>query len=196
MKRLTSILLFVFVCAYLQAQFRIGPKIGVHTHDLSILDKTGLDQRIKGADLGYHIGLDLKAQLGMITILPSIIFNHIQAEYLASPISESTLQISQYNAEIPLLLGIKCSIFNVYGGLSSMFRLGGNKQFEGLDDLRDRYIPATLSGQLGIRINVRKMFLECKYDHNLFSYKPLLNGAPIQLIDSHSRTIVSLGKYF
>lgn len=196
MKRLIPIIFLIFICDLSYSQVRIGAKVGLHSHTLKVLGDERLDQRIQNASFAYHIGLDLKAQLGSITILPSLILNRVQANYIESLNSDAILSISQYNAEIPLLIGFRCSIINLYGGLSSMFRLGGNQQYKGLENLRGRYIPSTLSGQLGARINVKKLFIECKYDQNLFSYKPLLNGTPIQLIDSYSRIILSIGKYF
>ncbi|MBK8702989.1 MAG: PorT family protein [Saprospiraceae bacterium] len=208
--RLFICLILVMSALAVQAQLRVGLKIGLSTtdiqgEDLSILEPGGAQRfrlALEEAKYGIHGGVVIRWQINKFVLQPEVNFNSSSAEYqfddLQNP-SNSGIRTEKYqNLDIPLLLGVKFGPLRLQAGPVGHVFISSVSDLADVDGFKDRYESLTFGWQGGLGLDLWKFMLDLRYEGNFTKYGDHISffGNDYNFDDRPARFLFSLGYLF
>lgn len=208
--RLIVCLILMMGALSVEAQLRVGLKVGISTtdiqgEDLSILEPGG-GQRfrlaLEEAKYGIHGGLVIRWKKNKFILQPEINFNSSTAEYqfedLQNP-SNSGIKSEKYqNLDIPLLLGAKFGPLRLQAGPVGHVFINSVSDLSSVDGFKDRYESLTFGWQAGLGLDLWKFMLDLRYEGNFTKYGDHITffGNDYNFDDRPARFLFSFGYLF
>lgn len=185
------LLLLLSVMLYLSnpalAQLKLGLKVGLSTtnlspSDLNILDENGTENltlKLADANLGFHAGLVIQAQIGKFLLQPEVLFNSSSADYELTQVGQpATILNERYQyVDIPVLFGAKFGPLRL--NLGPVGHIFINSTSEIADDESFNYEQAfdsmTVGYLLGAGLDIWNLMLDFRYEGNFTRFGDHIN---------------------
>lgn len=206
MKKSILFILCLAMGLALQAQVKLGVRLGVATtslneEDLSSLNE--LDVALKDASYGINGGLVLQINLGNFMIQPEILFNSSQVDYNVSDVGngivDSLFKEKFQNLDIPILLGYKLGGFlRLHAGPVGHVLINNTSELTDLQGYKEKFNNFTWGWQAGFGIDIGKLMIDMRYEGNFNKYGDHFEffGTEYEFDQSPARFLVSLGYLF
>ena len=206
MKKSILFILCLAIGLALQAQVKLGVRLGVATtslneEDLSSLNE--LDVALKDASYGVNGGLVLQINLGNFMIQPEVLFNSSQVDYNVSDVGngivDSLFKEKFQNLDIPILLGYKLGGFlRLHAGPVGHVLINNTSELTDLQGFKEKFNNFTWGWQAGFGIDIGKLMIDMRYEGNFNKYGDHFEffGTEYEFDQSPARFLVSLGYLF
>lgn len=206
MKKSILFILCLAMGLALQAQVKLGVRLGVATtslneEDLSSLNE--LDVALKDASYGINGGLVLQINLGNFMIQPEVLFNSSQVDYNVSDVGngivDSLFKEKFQNLDIPILLGYKLGGFlRLHAGPVGHLLINSTSELTDIQGYKEKFNNFTWGWQAGFGIDIGKLMIDMRYEGNFNKYGDHFEffGTEYEFDQSPARFLVSLGYLF
>ncbi len=177
MKNKVYILVLSFImvgtASFAQADFSIGPKVGMNYSSLNFKSNTSPYQ--SGSNqIGYHAGLFARIDLPVIFFQPEVIFSSTGGQLEPNGSDPSLTRAIDYNynrLDVPLILGINLGGLRVQAGPVGTLMLSEDVRQSGTGtEVRQNYRSASFGYQAGIGVDIGNLILDLKYESSLSRY--------------------------
>jgi opacity protein-like surface antigen len=169
MKRIIFLLLvgLFFSTGTLQAQFNLGPKVGVNSSRLSLKDNVS-NVSEGSASFGFHAGLFARIELAGLFLQPEFLYTSAggQLEFANGQLGNQIRTYEFNRVDVPLHIGFK---------LGNTFRLGAAPIFsvllsdnqQGNTNQQIALKNSTVGYQVGLGADIWNLVLDLRYEGNL-----------------------------
>lgn len=209
-KDLVLIVIAIFLCNSISAQFEMGVKFGINSTQLASdsIDfvTTNQDQiklAIQDSDYGVHIGLYMRFSLAGLYIEPAGFVNSSKVTYKLSEIQDSEIITSLKNEsftsfDIPVLVGYKIGFFRIQGGGVAHLVIDTVSDLIDIKGYEGKFKTATYGYQAGIGLDAWKIRIDLNYEGNLskFGDHITIDDTPYSFNNSAARFILNAGFRF
>lgn len=159
--------------SFAQADFSIGPKVGVNYSSLNFRSNTSPYQ--SGSNqIGYHAGLFARIDLPVIFFQPEVIFSSTGGQLQPNGNDPSLVNAVDYNynrLDVPIMLGFNMGGFRLQAGPVGTLMLSQDVRQSGTGtEVRQNYSNASFGYQAGIGLDVGNMVFDFKYESSLSRY--------------------------
>ncbi|MEZ4827208.1 MAG: porin family protein [Bacteroidia bacterium] len=215
-KRHTSLafaLFFVFSTGFVQTvsaqKLKFGPRVGVSSagvelDDLIIKDANDVEQlrlTLQNSTPEYQFGVFARVQLLGLYVQPELLFTTSSSTY---EVQDAQGQVSQrterfYNAELPVIAGVKLGPVRAQAGPVFRTQLGNKSDLADIDNYGRKFSDATVGFQAGVGLDLgKKIVLDLKYEPNLgrFRDEVVIAGSTYAISDRKSQLIFAAGYSF
>ena len=213
MKKLTLVVLTVFLAYPAFSQVNFGLKAGVSTTNVKMEDVKTLTSgetsylvnAIKAANYGFHAGAFVRFSIMGFYIQPELLFASRTDEYTvadAETPTEETIKKQQFNRlDLPIMLGAKLGPVRLNAGPAARLLINSPKDLvTGTDELKAMYNDLTFGYQAGIGVDiVKRITLDLRYEGSLQKYQTkIVNAAgnKFTLDDRPNAFLLSVGIIF
>ncbi len=213
MKHFISFLFLIFCFTSLTGQsenkLSFGLKAGLHTtnietNQLEILEPGAINRlqvAVENAKYGFHIGLQLRAQLGKFLLQPEVVFSSSQVDYnLDGDLASNIVNEKYQYIDIPVLFGAKFGPLRLYAGPEGHVFLNSSSDILGLTevDYRQEFEDITFGWQIGAGLDIWNLTLDFRHEGNFSKFGSHFNfaGQSYEFDDSPSRFLFSVGILF
>ncbi|MBX2870440.1 MAG: PorT family protein [Saprospiraceae bacterium] len=206
MKKSILFLLCLTAGLALQAQVKLGLRLGVATtslneEDLSSLNE--LDVALKDASYGVNGGLVLQINLGNFIIQPEVLFNSSQVDYNVSDVGngivDSLFKEKFQNLDIPILLGYKLGGFlRLHAGPVGHVLINSTSELTDIQGYKEKFNNFTWGWQAGFGVDIGKLMIDMRYEGNFNKYGDHFEffGTEYEFDQAPARFLVSVGYLF
>jgi len=210
MKKLILVLIasmFIFTMSNAQL-FNFGIKAGIGFSSLKIEDITGIDDGSDVYDLvtgdgvmGYHVGIQTRIDLAILTIQPELYFNAGggTVEQVVDGGATEILNVKFNRFDIPLLVGVKLGPVRINLGPVGSFVISEETDLTEIEpDFKLFTNTMTWGYQAGLGFDLGKLAIDARYEGSLSALGETLSvgGADFALDARPSQWIISLGYWF
>lgn len=206
MKKSILFLLFLMAGLALQAQVKVGVRLGVSTTSLNeenLPNLNELDVALKDASYGINGGLVLQINLGNFMIQPEVLFNSSQVDYSVSDVGngivDSLFKEKFQNLDIPILLGYKLGGFlRLHAGPVGHILINNTSDLTDIQGYKEKFNNFTWGWQAGFGVDIGKLMIDMRYEGNFNKYGDHFEffGTEYEFDQSPARFLVSLGYFF
>lgn len=210
-KSIFFILLFSCSSLMLNAQIKLGLRVGVNTSSLSqenldILDNSGFNQlkvALEEAKYGLHGGLVIQIGMGNFMIQPEVLFNSNEIDYKVSDVqtgfADKILKEKYQYLDIPLLLGYKLGGFlRLHAGPVGHVYLSNTSELTDISGYAQKFKEFTWGWQGGFGLDIGKLMIDLRYEGDFSKYGDHFEffGDKYAFDQSPARFLISLGYLF
>lgn len=188
----SAILFFVLISYVSHAQ--LGVKVGMSSFDIIQKEKTSIDSEVvENASYGFHFGGYYRLKLGGLYVEPTILFNSQKVDYkYKDPNVVDSLKSGTYkNIDVPLLVGYKVSLVQLFGGPVAHFSID---KANDLVDYKQRFKEAKFGYQAGAGLAFKALRILLTYEGNFNAENNTINvlGVKLNTADRKSRVLLTL----
>lgn len=206
MKKSILFLLCLMAGLALQAQVKVGVRLGVSTTSLNEEDLANLnelDVALKDASYGVNGGLVVQINLGNFMIQPEVLFNSSQVDYNVSDVGngivDELFKEKFQNLDIPLLLGYKLGGFlRLHAGPVGHVLINSTSELTDIQGYKEKFNNFTWGYQAGFGVDIGKLMIDMRYEGNFNNYGDHFEffGTEYEFDQSPARFLVSIGYFF
>jgi len=183
-----------FICLNSQAQLRFDILGGVHSYDLSVNDFDAFKAGIKESSYGIHLGARLHAEIGSLYIEPGVMLNNISAKYTVDNPDTPTVESSNLNFDIPVVLGLDFKILHIFAGPVAHIRFNNYEELKDIGGYEEKASSAFFGAHIGAGLIFNNIGIDLRYEKNFadeeFGAESLFNQ--IRIVDTNSRIMASI----
>lgn len=209
MKKLTLVVLTVFLAYPAFSQVNFGLKAGVSTTNVKMEDVKTLTSgetsylvnAIKGANYGFHAGAFVRFSIMGFYIQPELVFASRTDEYKIEEGVEAEIVKQKFNQlDLPILLGAKLGPVRLNAGPAARLLINSPKDLIDHPDFKAMYNDLTFGYQAGIGVDiVKRITLDLRYEGSLQKYQTKIEnaaGTNFTLDDRPNAFLLSVGIIF
>lgn len=209
MKKLTLVVLTVFLAYPAFSQVNFGLKAGVSTTNVKMEDVKTLTSgetsylvnAIKAANYGFHAGAFVRFSIMGFYIQPELVFASRTDEYKIEEGVEAEIVKQKFNQlDLPILLGAKLGPVRLNAGPAARLLINSPKDLIDHPDFKAMYNDLTFGYQAGIGVDiVKRITLDLRYEGSLQKYQTKIEnaaGTNFTLDDRPNAFLLSVGIIF
>lgn len=211
MKKLSVIILVVFLALPAFSQLKFGIKAGVSTNSLTMDDikqitsgtTTYSVQRLEEAKYGFHGGVFMRVKLLALYVQPELLFASKSSAYTVKNVTAGTTKEvvqSMNKLDIPVMVGLKFGPVRLNAGPAGSLLIGTPKELIDDASFKSTYAKMSIGYQAGVGLDIlKKLTIDLRYEGSLKKYQTQienLTGTTVNLDDRPNAFLFSLGLMF
>ncbi len=183
MKKLSVIILVVFLALPAFSQLKFGIKAGVSTNSLTMDDikqitsgtTTYSVQRLEEAKYGFHGGVFMRVKLLALYVQPELLFASKSSAYTVKNVTAGTTKEvvqSMNKLDIPVMVGLKFGPVRLNAGPAGSLLIGTPKELIDDASFKSTYAKMSIGYQAGVGLDIlKKLTIDLRYEGSLKKYQ-------------------------
>jgi hypothetical protein len=178
MKKSVAIITFViFSIPCLHAQFlSVGPRVGISSSKVQVDERfTANGEEIsydtENAKVGFHVGAFARMKISSFYVQPELLYTSSGGSIAVESESKGKdIWNLRYNKiDLPVMAGFKfAKVLRIQAGPTFSYLLSTDaRDTDEFDNISQNYKDATVGYQVGLGLDIGKLFLDFKYEGNL-----------------------------
>jgi hypothetical protein len=203
MKKLMLIGVAIILSAPAFSQIKFGIKAGAETTTVPTYQLGNGEATIdalKDASWGYHAGIFLRFNLGLIYLQPEAVFASTSFDYNVSTTTLPELRTQKFNRlSIPVLLGLKLGPLRLNAGPAASIMIGSPSALIDDPNFKNMYKSAVYGYQAGVGVDIGNLTLDARYAGSLgekYGDSVTIDGQTFKLDYGQSSLLLSIGIMF
>jgi hypothetical protein len=204
MKKLSIILLAMFMSVQVFSQIKFGIKAGAETRTVPAYDisaGTSSIEALEDASWGFHGGIFMRLKLLALYVQPELVFASNTYDYTVKTATYTEVKSQTFNRiSVPVLVGLKLGPLRVNAGPAASIQMGSPEALIDEPEFEEMYKGAVWGFQAGIGIDLlKRLTLDARYAGGLgdkFGDAVTIKGQNFQLGYGQKSFLLSAGWMF
>jgi len=204
MKKLSIILLAMFMSVQVFSQIKFGIKAGAETRTVPAYDisaGTSSIEALEDASWGFHGGIFMRLKLLALFVQPELVFASNTYDYTVKTATVTEVKSQTFNrVSVPVLVGFKLGPLRLNAGPAASIQIGSPKALIDDPKFEQMYKGAVWGYQAGLGLDIlNKITLDARYAGGLgekFGDAVTISGQDFQLDYSQKSFLLSVGIMF